>query len=182
MLTNCNDGDVRLSLGVSSNDGIVEYCNAGAWGSLCENTFSFDNAEVVCRQLGLPSGWFSPFFHNTYPTYMYMYTYIALYTCIYIHVAFHVNAYGHVSLIDVGAVLLSNIQSLIRTHRISVSCTGSEASLGECDRTPSGNSSCVDLDIFTRAAVRCQGQYCMYIQRRVQYMYVCMVTHRASRL
>ena len=57
VVTGCNDGDVRLSPEIgSNNEGIVEYCVDGAWGSLCESTFSVANARVVCRELGLPDG------------------------------------------------------------------------------------------------------------------------------
>lgn len=56
MVTNCTDGEIRLSLGLSNNEGIVEFCVDGAFGDLCGDRFTADNAKVVCRQLGLPEG------------------------------------------------------------------------------------------------------------------------------
>ena len=56
MVTGCTDGQVRLTQGISGNDGIVEYCVDGAWGGICWSTFSVKDATVACRQLGLPEG------------------------------------------------------------------------------------------------------------------------------
>ena len=49
---NCSDGDVRLSGGSSSNQGLLEVCINHAWGTVCNDRFSSDEALVVCRQLG----------------------------------------------------------------------------------------------------------------------------------
>ena len=56
VVTGCSNGEVRLTQGISANDGIVEYCVDGAWGTMCQRYFSAENAKVVCRQLGLPEG------------------------------------------------------------------------------------------------------------------------------
>ena len=51
----CNDTDIRL-IGVSRpNEGRVEYCNEGVWGTVCGDRWDRKNALVVCRQLGLPT-------------------------------------------------------------------------------------------------------------------------------
>ena len=45
-------GDIRLTGGAYSNQGLLEvYCN-DEWGTVCENTFSNTAATVACQQLG----------------------------------------------------------------------------------------------------------------------------------
>lgn len=52
----CNDGEVRLVGGVSANQGRVEICYNGVWGSICgssdDGSWSHEEAAVVCNQLG----------------------------------------------------------------------------------------------------------------------------------
>ena len=52
---NCSSGDLRLTGGSSPNEGRLEVCLNGAWGSVCdsENLFTTDEAVVACRQLDL---------------------------------------------------------------------------------------------------------------------------------
>ena len=51
----CGTGGVRLLGGAGrSNEGRVEVCVDGAWSSVCQNTWDYREAIVVCRQLGLP--------------------------------------------------------------------------------------------------------------------------------
>lgn len=48
-------GQLRLSGGNYTNEGLIEvYCN-GAWGTVCDNTFSATAARIVCQQLGYNS-------------------------------------------------------------------------------------------------------------------------------
>ena len=51
----CNDTDIRLVTGSSPNEGRVEYCSRGQWGTVCDDGWDRNNALVVCRQLGLPT-------------------------------------------------------------------------------------------------------------------------------
>ena len=48
----CQDGDVRLAGGQLENEGRVELCLKGRWGSVSDDEWSTSNSEVVCRQLG----------------------------------------------------------------------------------------------------------------------------------
>ena len=53
------DGSVRLVDGAHANEGRLEVCISGQWGTVCNNGltendgFDIDAARVVCRQLGL---------------------------------------------------------------------------------------------------------------------------------
>ena len=52
--SNCSDGELRLVGSVTTNQGRLEVCMNGAWGSICdsEGVFTKDEAKVACRQLG----------------------------------------------------------------------------------------------------------------------------------
>ena len=52
----CNHGTVRLVGGRYSYRGRVEICINGVWGTVCDNSWDYSDAYVVCRQLGFPSG------------------------------------------------------------------------------------------------------------------------------
>ena len=48
-------GSVQLRGGVVPEAGTVEYCSGRTWKAVCDNSWNYQNAFVVCRQLGLPA-------------------------------------------------------------------------------------------------------------------------------
>ena len=54
---NCTNGEVRLVDGSGPHEGRVEVCVNEVWGTVCSNSWSTTDINVVCRQLGyLPLG------------------------------------------------------------------------------------------------------------------------------
>ena len=54
----CADGDIRLIGGHQSekfNEGRVEICSNGVWGTIYDKSWNTRDAIVVCRQLGYNS-------------------------------------------------------------------------------------------------------------------------------
>ena len=48
----CTDGSVQLMGGQSSHEGEVEMCWNGVWTTINAYDWNYNNARVVCRQLG----------------------------------------------------------------------------------------------------------------------------------
>lgn len=49
---NCLEGDLRLTNSSTMNEGRVEICLSGVWGTICPDNMSSWDATVVCKQLG----------------------------------------------------------------------------------------------------------------------------------
>ena len=47
----CTTGTVRLR-GGNATSGRVEICNNAVWGTVCDDLWDTQDAQVVCRQLG----------------------------------------------------------------------------------------------------------------------------------
>ena len=52
----CLYGDIRLADGPTSYEGRVEICIEETYGTVCDDSWDDDDAEVVCRQLGYYGG------------------------------------------------------------------------------------------------------------------------------
>ena len=48
----CADRDLRLVDGPSSSEGRVEVCLNETWGTICDNGWTTNDANLVCAQLG----------------------------------------------------------------------------------------------------------------------------------
>ena len=48
----CKEGSVRLQDGVIEQEGRVEVCANGVWGSVCDQLWNDTEAFVVCKQVG----------------------------------------------------------------------------------------------------------------------------------
>ena len=48
----CVIGEIRLVGGYSPEEGRVEVCIGGDWGTVCDDYWSTEDANIVCNQLG----------------------------------------------------------------------------------------------------------------------------------
>ena len=65
--TFCTQGSIRLQ-GGTNNSGVVEVCHINVWGTVCGYSgWGLANAQVACRQLGLPSTGATTISLSTFP-------------------------------------------------------------------------------------------------------------------
>ena len=48
----CSSGDARIVNGPNIRDGRVDVCHNSTWSAVCDDNWSKEEAQVVCRQLG----------------------------------------------------------------------------------------------------------------------------------
>ena len=48
------EGEVRLVDGIIEQEGRIEVCVNGVWGSICDDGWDKTDAHVLCRQMGHP--------------------------------------------------------------------------------------------------------------------------------
>ena len=51
-LGNCSKGAVRLRGASDTTYGRVEVCSNGLWGTVCSDYWDYEDASVLCNQLG----------------------------------------------------------------------------------------------------------------------------------
>ena len=51
-LARCTEGLLRLAEGRDADEGRVEICSNGVWGTINAGDWDVHDASVVCRQLG----------------------------------------------------------------------------------------------------------------------------------
>ncbi len=52
VFTVCESGSIRLVDGNSPNEGRVEVCSEEAWGTVCDDFWTAEDANVACLQAG----------------------------------------------------------------------------------------------------------------------------------
>ena len=48
----CETGALRLVGGLTSSEGRIEICNSNIWGTVCDDFWDTNDANVACGQLG----------------------------------------------------------------------------------------------------------------------------------
>ena len=122
----CRQGDLRLQGGRNANEGRVEFCNNNAWGTVCDDLWGTQDAQVACRQLGFSAN-----------------------GKVYVQKSLNwpIWPLGAVALTSgftngAGPIWLDNVR-----------CTGLESDLTSCPANAIGQHNCVHIE---DAGVRCQ--------------------------
>ena len=125
----CSHGQVRLVDGSGPNVGRLEICINEDWGTVCDDSWSHINAQVVCRQLGYSTD------GNLY---------IGMFM---LHVLF---------IIPIGAVFLQRAFFGAGNGSIlldNVVCSGSEDTILQCRHSGIGSHNCVhDEDVSVQCS------------------------------
>ena len=53
--SNCTDGDIKLVGGSTVYEGTVLVCIDNAWGTVCDDYWGQEEAQVACNALGFSS-------------------------------------------------------------------------------------------------------------------------------
>ena len=52
-IAGCSNGELSLVDGLSENEGRLEICYNGQWGTVCDDEWSQSSTNVACRQMGI---------------------------------------------------------------------------------------------------------------------------------
>ena len=138
LLAFCENGTIRIQDGDGSTYGRVEVCVGGLWGTICSDFWDYEDASVVCRQLG-----HSPY-GKTFSFVLYKFTIIII-------------------ILFKGAIPGSGtyISYALSFGIIDLNCTGEEDSVWNCSYNGT-------VDYYTcpsnhDASIICQGIYIIYL-------------------
>ena len=110
---------VQLVDGHTSEDGRVEICLDGTWGSVCDDRWSFRDAQVLCRQLGFDGREIT--LYLTIPNNILLFT------------------------MPASSPLISNSSTEKLLHHLEyVHCNGTEGMLNDCNHSGAGIYDCAD--------------------------------------
>ena len=138
LYTEClQPGKLRLISGekISKNEGRVEICFGGQWGTICDDSWDYYDAQVVCRQLGLGTA------GQTLTHFLHSYKNVL--TFLFVHIG---------ALAYFGSIYNPGSGPI---HLDDVACLGSENSINECRRGNYGYASANCRHHFEDASVLC---------------------------